>query len=221
MHENNNKNYYKYKKDIGILLSCSENNEVTYQPIKVELPQCLNILDEINGNNKHSIKFNNEHTEEIFDLYGDPNLLSLRDVEINFNPSTIFSFLFLMQIKVNGEANFKNISYNVDYKNVTHIKFIRRYNLITKTPIILQYRLKQHTIINNNYSSRLLSDICELTFENNNKITESTEKIGSDESSKSDENKESDIIEEKCDIEYCTICRNSLFCQICDNVKKG
>jgi hypothetical protein len=108
-----------------------------------------------------------------------------------------------MQIKVNGEANFKNISYNVDYKNVTHIKFIRRYNLITKTPIILQYRLKQHTIINNNYSSRLLSDICELTFENNNKITESTEKIGSDESSKSDENKESDIIEEKCDIEYC------------------
>ena len=90
-------------------------------------------------------------TEEIFDLYEDPNLLSLRNVEINFNPSVVFTFLFMIQVKVSGETNFKNISYNVDYKNVTHIKFKRRYKYITKTPITLQYRVKQNSIIKDYY----------------------------------------------------------------------
>ena len=241
IHGNSNKNYYKYQKDIGILISCSENYTTTHQPIKIELPQCLNTLDEINGNNKHNIKFNNKHTEEIFDLYGDPNLLSLRNVEINFNPSIVFTFLFMIQVKVSGETNFKNISYNVDYKNVTHIKFKRRYNYITKTPITLQYRVKQNSIIKNNYSSRLLSDICELTFENNNNEIESpengetqekketNEKSESELNNESEENNESDEsnqnnegydgINEICYIDYCIICRNNIMCQICDNVK--
>ena len=111
----------------------------------------MNTLDEINGNSKHIIKFNNEHTEEIFDLYGNPNLFSLRNVEINFFPSEIFSFLFLIQIKIDGESNFTNISYNINYKRVTHIKFIRKYNLTTKTPVVLKYLLKQNTKTQNNY----------------------------------------------------------------------
>jgi hypothetical protein len=46
----------------------------------------LNTLDEINGNDKHNITFNNKHTEEIFDLYGNPNLLSIsRQVNLNNN----------------------------------------------------------------------------------------------------------------------------------------
>ena len=61
IHGNSNKIYYKYQKDIEILISCLENYTATYQPIKIELPQCLNTLDEINGNNKHNIKFNNKH----------------------------------------------------------------------------------------------------------------------------------------------------------------
>ena len=192
INENSNKNYYKYKKDIGVLISCSENNEVTYKSIKIDLPQCLNTLDEINGNSRHIIKFDDSHTEEIFDLYGDPNLFSLRNVEINFIPSKTFSFLFLMQIKINGENNFKNITYNVDYKNVSHIKFIRKYSLSTK-PIILNYRLKQNVIIKEKYVSRLISDFCELSFEINNN-------------------------NEKCDIDFCEICKNKETCQICSNI---
>ena len=192
INENSNKNYYKYKKDIGVLISCSENNEVTYKSIKIDLPQCLNTLDEINGNSRHIIKFDDSHTEEIFDLYGDPNLFSLRNVEINFIPSKTFSFLFLMQIKINGENNFKNITYNVDYKNVSHIKFIRKYSLSTK-PIILNYRLKQNVIIKEKYVSRLISDFCELSFEINNN-------------------------NEKCDIDFCEICKNQETCQICSNI---
>ena len=192
INENSNKNYYKYKKDIGVLISCSENNEVTYKSIKIDLPQCLNTLDEINGNSRHIIKFDDSHIEEIFDLYGDPNLFSLRNVEINFIPSKTFSFLFLIQIKINGENNFKNITYNVDYKNVSHIKFIRKYSLSTK-PIILNYRLKQNVIIKEKYVSRLISDFCELSFEINNN-------------------------NEKCDIDFCEICKNQETCQICSNI---
>ena len=45
---NPNKNYYKYQKDIGVLISCAENNDIAYESKKIEIPQCLNILDEIN-----------------------------------------------------------------------------------------------------------------------------------------------------------------------------
>ena len=191
---NKNKKFYKYQKDIGVLISCDENNEVEYQNLKVELPQCLNTLDEINGNNKHNIIFTDSKTEEIFDLYGDPNLLSLRNVKINFESTFIFSFLFLMQIKVEGETKFKNITYNVDYKNVSHIKFIRRYNLSTSSPIILKYRLKQNFRIEEKYASQLISDTCELSFQNINKDTE-------------------------CNIDFCGVCKNKTFCQICDSVE--
>ena len=179
-------------------------------------------------------------TEEIFDLYEDPNLLSLRNVEINFNPSVVFTFLFMIQVKVSGETNFKNISYNVDYKNVTHIKFKRRYKYITKTPITLQYRVKQNSIIKDYYASRLLSDICELTFENNNNEIESPESEESKEKKETNENTESELnnesdeknesnknndgydeINEICYIDYCIICSNSIMYQICDNVKNA
>ena len=191
---NKNKKFYKYQKDIGVLISCNDNNEVEYQNIKVELPQCLNTLDEINGNNKHNIIFTDSKTEEIFDLYEDPNLLSLRNVKINFESTFIFSFLFLMQIKVEGETKFKNITFNVDYKNVSHIKFIRRYNLSTNSPIILKYRLKQNFRIEEKYASQLISDTCELSFQIFNKDTE-------------------------CNIDFCGVCKNKTFCQICDSVE--
>ena len=155
------------------------------------MPQCLNILDKINGNNMHNLIFNEANKERILNIYGEPNLKSLRNVAITFNPSFIFSFLFLIQVKIEGEANYKNISYNVDYKKVTHIKFIKRYNLSVKKPIILEYRLKQNIIINTNYISQLISDVCELSFE----ITDGT----------------------KCEIDFCELCKDTQNCQICEN----
>ena len=50
------KNYYKYQKDIVTLLACENNNNVVYESKKIILPQCLNVLDEINGKDKHIIK---------------------------------------------------------------------------------------------------------------------------------------------------------------------
>ena len=191
--ENKDKKFFKFQKDIGVSISCSENNKVTYLFKKIGLPQCLNTLDEINGNNVHNLKFKDSHTEVIFDLYGDPNLFSLRNVEINFNISNIFNFLFLMQIKSKGEDNFQNIKFNQDYNNVTHIKFIRKYNLSTKSPIVLQYRVRKNGIIKNYYASKLESDICELSFE----VTSGA----------------------KCGIDFCQLCENLTICQICDNVK--
>ena len=40
INENSNKKYYKYQKDIGILINCSENDEVTFNQLK---ENCLNV----------------------------------------------------------------------------------------------------------------------------------------------------------------------------------
>ena len=189
---NPNKDYYKYQRNIGVLISCAENNNVVYEPKKIEMPQCLNILDEINGNNKHILNFEEGQKEIIFDLYGDPNLFSLRNVKINFNNSALFTLLISIQVKLEGESNFKNIAYNLDYKTVTHIKFIKKYNLAIKEPIILPYRLKQNIINKHNIISQLVSDICKLEFsiENNNG--------------------------QVCEIDFCIICKSESICESCN-----
>ena len=193
INNNKNKKYYKYEKNIGTFVSCFDENEIIkYQSKKIQLPQCLNILDEINDNNIHSLKFNQTHTEVIFDIYNDPNLLSLRNVAINFIITYSFDFLFLMQVKTDGDTDFANIKYDYDYKNITHIKFIRKYNLALKEPIILKYRIKQSLIITETIGSQLLSDICELSFESDNG--------------------------ELCKIDFCGICKNTEICQICNNI---
>ena len=46
-----------------------------------------------------------------------------------------------------------------------------------------------------NYSSHLISDICELIFENTNNV--------------------------KCEIDYCGVCKNDTICQICEIVKNA
>ena len=193
INNNINKKYYKYEKNIATFISCFDPNEkVKYQFKKIQLPQCLNILDEINDNNMHSLKFNQTHTEVLFDIYNDPNLLSLRNVAINFFITSSFDFLFLIQVKTEGETDFVNLEYDFDYKNITHIKFIRKYNLALKEPIILKYRIKQSLIITETIGSQLLSDMCELSF-------------GSDNG-------------ELCKIDFCGICMNTEICKMCNNI---
>lgn len=69
-------NYYKYQKDIVTFLACDNNNKVEYESKKIIMPQCLNILDEINGKNNHIISFKNNEINKTLDIYNDPNLLS-------------------------------------------------------------------------------------------------------------------------------------------------
>ena len=141
MKNNQNINYYKYRKDIGVMISCSESHsKLLYQTKKIELPQCMDTLDEINGNNKHFLIFAPDKKEVVLDIYGDPNLFSFRNVTINFNESEILVFLFQLQVKSEGESQYKNVTYDFDYKKLTHVKIIKRYNLTIKKPVPLQYR---------------------------------------------------------------------------------
>ena len=193
MNNNINEKYYKYQRDIGVLISCDNNNDIIYQSKKIEIPQCLDTLDELNGNNKHKLTFEEGQREIIFDLYGDPNLISLRNVIVNFNTSILFSILIQMQVKLEGESTFRDLKYDLDYKKVTHIKFIKKYTLLIKEPLILPYRLKQNKIIKNNILSQLESDVCKLEFslENNHGKT--------------------------CEIDLCIICKTQTICEKCNN----
>ena len=189
MNKNKNKEYYKYKKDIGVLISCLENDNIIYQTRKIELPQCLNTLDEINGMNLHKLEFRGEKKEFIFDIYNDPNLFSWRNVFIKFNYSEIFNFLYSMQVKIEGETNFRDMSFNLDYKNVIQIKINRKYNLTTKEPIKIQYRTTQNLINKKDMASQLISDVCYLSINSFNG--------------------------EECSINSCLICKNNYFCEKC------
>ena len=197
MKKNQNINYYKYKKDIGTMISCSgSNNNVLYQSKKIELPQCMDTLDEINGLNNHILTFTPGQNEIVLDIYGDPNLFSFRDVYINFNESILLIVLLQIQVKLEGESKFKNITINENYKKVTHIKFIKRYNYPTKKPIPLPYRLIQNVIDETNIASQLKSDICnlEISIEINGMT---------------------------CDIDYCQICESNTVCQVCLTSMEG
>ena len=78
-------NYYKYQKDVVSLIAClNKDNKVEYEPKKIVLPQCLNILDEINNKSFHVIEFTQNKNKTVFDIYGDPKFVSLRNYSMQF-----------------------------------------------------------------------------------------------------------------------------------------
>ena len=196
INSNPNINYYKYQKDIGVLISCENNkNEVEYESKRIKLPQCLNILDEINGNDKHILKFGENENEIIFDIYNDPNLASLRNTSIIFYRSEIFQIYIKIEIKLNGLDDFKNIVYNTTITGLTHIKFSKTEyfnNLRISKSFTLSYRLKKNEIING-ISSNIISDICNIEVSPG----------------------------EKCTIDNCFICKDNTHCSECESLIKG
>ena len=184
--------YYKYEKDIGIVISC-KGNDVEFKTIKVELPQCLNVLDEINGNNLHKLEFNDDKKEIIFDIYNDPNLISFRNASIYFNSSELFSVLITMKIKELGKSDYSTIQYDKEYKNISHIKFVKNDFLPVKStfklPYILQFKGKNVE----NMVNAMQSDLCYLEF--------SVDYGGN---------------EQKCLVDYCSVCETETFCKVCN-----
>ena len=76
---NKDKQYFKYQRDIATFISCDdENGKVFYQAKKIQLPQCLNILNEINGNINALIFPDNEDVKIYVD-FDDPNYKSLKN----------------------------------------------------------------------------------------------------------------------------------------------
>ena len=84
--EKENENYYKYQRDIVTLMACEKDDKVFYESKKIIMPQCLNILDEINNKSFHVIEFTQNKNKTVFDIYGDPKFVSLRNYSMQFYP---------------------------------------------------------------------------------------------------------------------------------------
>ena len=193
MKNNPGRKYYKYERDIGVLISCqNENNSNSFQALKIEVPQCLNELDEINGNNLHKLNFINDNDEIIFDLYNDPNLYSFRDVSINFNASEVFNNLISMTVKQNGNFFYNAIEYDKKYKQITHIRFKKKAGLLRSSTFKLPYKLTAKTGDIISYTNQMKSNICylEISVNNNNN--------------------------QECKIDFCAVCKSPDICKICD-----
>ena len=192
---NKNQKYYKYQRDIVSFISCSNtsnHNSVYYQTKKINMPQCLNILDEINDISYSELKFKDDNI--ILDIYNDPYLYSLRNNEIEFiNTNIIYNDIIKIKLKTKNNNNYIDIDYTKPVSNVTHIKLellqnINNIILGENKYLSLSYRLKKTESNNNSISCLLVSDICKFKL---NLVYNNTGK--------------------KCNIKYC------LYCERIDN----
>ena len=191
-------NYYKYQRDIITLFACADNNNnVYYEAKKVMMPQCLNILDYINNNDKHIIKFRNNGADIKLDIYNDPNLLSLRNVDIEFLPSSLIGNLVFFMVKPKN-SDYIHIDFTQTFyiKNPTHIIIRKSKNFRSSKTLSILYRLKQTLAGDISTTCHLTSDICNFEF-----VVE-------------------DGIENNCNIEYCLYCIDNI-CKQCDNDIEG
>ena len=166
-----NDRYYKYQKDIVTLLACENNqNKAYYEYKKIIMPQCLNVLDIINNLDYHYIKYNANTTfdERIveLDIYNNPNLISLRDVTIEFLPINNMN-LERRPIIVGVKTKEHNSTYLiVDFENgssfinPTKIRFALTINFRSTKPFPIPYRLKQTRQEGNALKCHLSSDEC-------------------------------------------------------------
>ena len=190
----NKKRHYIYQQDISVLISCSnsnKNDEVNYEPKIIEMPQCLNSLDSINGINIHKINFYLSIGAIIYDIYDDPRLKSFRNVGIIFYPyESHFDGLIIYKIKLSSEENYITPKNNQLYKNITHILFQRqklRYVPVFSKPFHLKYRLFNLETSNSNKVNNISSNECffQIKFfpydkKNNNGINNNENDNGSD-----------------------------------------
>ena len=165
----NNPYHYKYEQDIAVLLSCSNKNanmneEISYKPIVLELPQCLNYLDSIHGTAYHKINFLLSFDIIIYDIYADPRLKSFRKVGIMFYPiEQTYLGLISYQIKRSSDLDYVIPLENRVYYDITHIKFIRTIPKYVPTfgkPFYLKYRLFNQNKNGQNHINNLSSNVC-------------------------------------------------------------
>ena len=187
---NNNraKKFYKYQKDIASYISCSNSGRVEYEIKKIRLPQCLNVLDEINEMNNHIIKLKNDGNSITYDINNDPNFLSFRNATIEFINSEYYDTSIKILIYLEGKTNptaLINTKGNQEFGNVTKIEFKR--GIYSGKPPIINYRLKYTQVTGSTKSCHLVSDLCSLEFN----------------------------FEDNCHVPYCILCESGI-CKICD-----
>ena len=213
---NPDKDYYKYEKDIGIVISCKENEEeIKYQAIKVKIPQCLNELDEINRKDIHKLEFTEKKNEIVLDIYNDPNMVSFRNNFIFFDIFQDISSVVEIKLKKIGENDYLNALNNKEYGNISLIKFIINKNISTGSSIKISYWLKNSIKEQNIIVNGLKSNLCYLEFTKVDDITPPTTSIP----------QETQFIQipvtQGCLIEFCIECEDPTKCKTCDSNIEG
>ena len=192
--------YYKFQKDIGTIIACAEEDgSVSYDIKKIKLPQCLNILDELNGKSG-SLFLSSEQDTIILDIKNNPNFKSLRNVEIELLDSNIYNTIFIIIYTKDGIKQ-PAITQSQTISNIDSIEFIPTSNYKKGKTYQIPYKIKQTGFSGISSTCHLTSDIC--YFEINYKIETgiASESI--------------QIEEEDCTVDYCKECENNK-CIECD-----
>ena len=157
------KQFYKYQKDIATIISCDdENGKPFYETKKIKMPQCLNILNEINGMNSSFI-FPRNDTKIILDISKDPNYRSLKNVEIEFDDSNLYNKILIISVVKNGERN-KNVEGKIKYSNIERIEFSKTFNFVNNKIYQIPYRIIETKSTEESTECHLSSDLCYFQF---------------------------------------------------------
>ena len=157
------KQFYKYQRDIATIISCDdENGKPFYETKKIKMPQCLNILNEINGMNSSFIFPRNE-SKIILDISKDPNYRSLKNVEIEFDDSNLYNKILIVSVVKNGERN-KNVEGKIKYSNIERIEFSKTFNFANNKIYQIPYRIIETKSTEESTECHLSSDLCYFQF---------------------------------------------------------
>ena len=155
---NTKSKYYKYQKDIGIVISCAKDNgDIFYEAKKIVLPQCLNILESINYKSD-LFTYKQDASVIKLDIKNNPNLKSLRNVEIQFLDSNIYNRIIIVQAIKNGSRQTINKATTV--YNIDEIDIFRTINYKKGKTYQIPYRIKQTGFSGISSTCHLTSDVC-------------------------------------------------------------
>ena len=162
--ENSNSSFYIYQKDIVTVLSCDDGNDKAfYQAKKIQMPQCLNVLDAINGF-KTSLVFTKDVETIYFEFNKNPNYKSLRNVQIEFFDSLLYkNYLMVIHVK-NGERKLVEKAEIIDSSQYERLEFSRTMFFKEGKTYQLPYRIIKTENSDKSNSCHLASDICYFEF---------------------------------------------------------
>ena len=184
-------NYYQFQRDIVTLIACDNNGAVDYEQKKIVMPQCLNILDEINGKDFHKFLYQPGEDKIELDIMNDPNLVSLRNVTIQFPPlylSSLGNKIIIRVIDDKDTAIVQNSKYN--FTNVSKIQIFKTFTFTSKNPIYIYYKIIQTIKDGSSIKCHLQSDLCNLQLK----------------------------VETDCSIDFCVLC-NGTKCGECEGIE--
>ena len=150
--------YYTYQRDIGIVMSCAKDNgDIFYEAKKIVLPQCLNILENINTKSG-LFTFKKDSIVIKLDIKNNPNLKSLRNVEIQFFDSNIYNVFIIVQALKDGKRI--TIDKATTVYNVDSIEIFKTLAFKEGKTYQIPYRIKQTGFSGISSTCHLTSDIC-------------------------------------------------------------